>query len=450
MFTAAIALARLEDQASRAIQSIESLDDNERGELFRIVRDNLPASFSERELTDEQIKGFIGIINTGLFEEVDINTIGIVAGLSCGAMIQGADPSVMEDVALMGFSMDMSEIQMLRSAQALKAMIDAEIPPDIYQQAVSYAVYNQWNPEYITGLAQGVIRGKNEGIPLDKLTLAMIIRVDQGLGNTSFQQAVTEEIGYIRNLATADPDRARQDSIFESMRQAETQGLPSDIAREFYYNAVEEGWSAEDADKLFKGLSDGVKMGLTPERLTLAFIIRMEMDYKKVPIDQIISEETAYVADIEKQTVTLRKKDSENRPEIPESYESAPRTSINVALMQQSVNSFLGVPYQWGGTTRNGTDCSGFTQTVYREQGVIIPRVSRQQYKIGTAVNYNGLTYGDLVFFNKSGFGRITHVGLYVGDGQFAQASCSKGVTVSRLGKSYYTKRYVGAKRVVG
>ncbi|MBD3166686.1 NlpC/P60 family protein [bacterium] len=115
--------------------------------------------------------------------------------------------------------------------------------------------------------------------------------------------------------------------------------------------------------------------------------------------------------------------------------------------MQLSINSFLGVPYLWGGNTRRGVDCSGFTRNVYREQGVLIPRVSRDQYRTGRAVE--DLTYGDLVFFNKNGWGRVTHVGIYVGNGEFAHASCSRGVTVSRLNKHYYRKRYVGARRIL-
>ncbi|MBC8277181.1 MAG: C40 family peptidase [FCB group bacterium] len=117
--------------------------------------------------------------------------------------------------------------------------------------------------------------------------------------------------------------------------------------------------------------------------------------------------------------------------------------------MQQSVQSFVGVPYVWGGETRSGTDCSGFTKTVYYEQGIIIPRVSYQQYKVGSAVKKDNLDYGDLVFFNKRGWGKINHVGLFVGDGKFAQASCSRGVTISKLSKRYYRTRYVGAKRII-
>ena len=115
----------------------------------------------------------------------------------------------------------------------------------------------------------------------------------------------------------------------------------------------------------------------------------------------------------------------------------------------QSIRSYLGVPYRWGGESRNGMDCSGFTQTVYRELGVVIPRVSRQQYQVGRPVASQNLRFGDLVFFRKYGYGYISHVGIYIGNGQFVHATTREGVAVSYLSKAYYRVRYAGARRIV-
>ena len=433
----------LRGQIERAVESIEEFSVAERGVLLRGIFDSLPAVSTYPSLTPEQIKGFSGILNAGIFEEVEIARVGKVAGLGLQAMLNGADPTAVNEAALMGFSLDLDGPKLRSAAQALKLMQSAEIPSDIYRQAISYAIYNGWTPENILGFAQGVVRGKAENIPLDKLTLSIIIRVDQGLGGIPIAQAVEEEIAYIRGLRISDPGRARLDSIYASMKTAVLNGVPEFIAKDFYYNAAEEGWSADDSDKLFYALAEGVRKGLTPEKLALAFIIRMEVDYGKVPVETIIREESEYV----KKHFALKKEEEPYTPPVPHSREI--RVSLNLNLMAKSIQSFLGTPYVWGGETRRGTDCSGFTRTVFNEQGVIIPRVSYQQFTIGATIRQKDLKYGDLIFFNKNGWGRVSHVGIYVGNGRFAHASCSKGVTVSKLAKRYYNKRFTGARRVI-
>lgn len=108
---------------------------------------------------------------------------------------------------------------------------------------------------------------------------------------------------------------------------------------------------------------------------------------------------------------------------------------------------YIGVPYTYGGTTNNGFDCSGFTQRVFSDLGISIGRTTSAQYSTGTAVSKSDLEVGDLVFFNTSGRG-VSHVGIFVGNGQFVHSSTSKGVTVSKLSESYWANRYLGAKQI--
>ncbi|WP_172201013.1 C40 family peptidase [Saccharibacillus qingshengii] len=125
---------------------------------------------------------------------------------------------------------------------------------------------------------------------------------------------------------------------------------------------------------------------------------------------------------------------------------SASSVSASESL-SESVNEYIGVPYKWGGTTKSGMDCSGFILAVIDHFNINLPRVSRDQAKAGTPVSRENLRPGDLVFFNTFGKG-ISHAGIYVGNGEFAHSSSSKGVRISPMNQGYFKNKYVTARRV--
>jgi len=121
------------------------------------------------------------------------------------------------------------------------------------------------------------------------------------------------------------------------------------------------------------------------------------------------------------------------------------------AGLVSTAHRFIGTPYQWGGESPiSGFDCSGLTMTVYRLNGLDLPRTAASQFRAGRPVSRHALQEGDLVFFNTGGRNRITHVGIYSGGGRFIHAP-GRGKTIrsASLSKSYFQNRFVGARRYV-
>ncbi len=137
---------------------------------------------------------------------------------------------------------------------------------------------------------------------------------------------------------------------------------------------------------------------------------------------------------------------------FPEDYAAAKiKKSGKGNLRKELVKTakrFIGIPYRWGGTTaKNGFDCSGLTMVSYRLNGLNLPRVSRSQFKTGKWVSKKNLQPGDLVFFATKGGTRVTHVGMYVGDGNFIHAPrTGKNVRIEKLSNSFFAKTYMGGR----
>ncbi|SDO18451.1 C40 family peptidase [Alkalicoccus daliensis] len=118
-------------------------------------------------------------------------------------------------------------------------------------------------------------------------------------------------------------------------------------------------------------------------------------------------------------------------------------TSSNSGVIS-TAKSLTGSPYVWGGTSPRGFDCSGFIQYAFAQNGKSIPRTVSQMWSAGSSVS--SPSTGDLVFFEtRSG---PSHAGIYIGGNQFIHSGSSTGVTISSLSNPYWSKTYMGAKRL--
>lgn len=543
-------------EARSAFDQLKTVSENMVG-LLETDQDRLTQALRVqfRDVDEMDPKTFAsvqGIINAGLFEmsentgdedgplaDGDIIRVAKVTRATYQAIVDGAEPRLAEDLALVGFAHDITAGQIEASAKALARFMETTVDPFVYQEIISQAMDSQWAPEVTTKTSDALIRGSRDRLDERKLALVLIIGIAQDLESSGIDAVVTDAIRYVKT---------QRDRVYEALSAALDNGLAPTVGKEIYYLAMEEEWPADIASGVIRGILKGQKMGLTPERLGTALIVRVEQELEGQSIDAVVEEEIAFVSRYEKERLDRIQSDAQlkmavTNPDLwtdlaytpPPAFDAMPVDAVAVdakpapasaaddievaqapptpapeapvapvseqsvatttpesptvqaevpseappssqdaekpsqdelavqlkavhrALLDGSINEYLGTPYKWGGTEKkNGTDCSGFTQGIYRDAGVKIPRVSRVQYK-KLPFKLHGLDdlkYGDLVFFNKNGDddSYITHVGMYLeeddkGIQRFVHSCCSKGVTRSRFNKRYYLSRFVGAAR---
>jgi lipoprotein Spr len=127
--------------------------------------------------------------------------------------------------------------------------------------------------------------------------------------------------------------------------------------------------------------------------------------------------------------------------------DAAVETLTNISLFRK-IDEWWGTKYCMGGSTKSCIDCSAFSVVVMREvYGVNLPRTAQEQYNQSVHIALEDLKEGDLVFFHTTGRD-ISHVGIYLANNKFLQASTSGGVTITDLNDKYWQPRFKGAGRV--
>ncbi len=141
----------------------------------------------------------------------------------------------------------------------------------------------------------------------------------------------------------------------------------------------------------------------------------------------------------------------EARPSVQEeiSGEQASLGTERLLELGRIIQSYLGTPYKGMGESGAGMDCSKFTEEVfYRFGGMELPRTAAEQFELGAEVPKGRMSYGDLVFFSGDG-DSISHVGIYIGYGEFIHSTNTSGVIISSLDDKYWKSRFAGARNIL-
>lgn len=202
----------------------------------------------------------------------------------------------------------------------------------------------------------------------------------------------------------------------------------------FYYN-------------YYSGEIDGIYGPLTEEAIQK--ITKKYLQKEKTNSTSLSSVEVISDLDQQKGKVDEGNLQEKSETNISKTREDAPKLMEVLKNNDHIITlakSFVGTPYVWGGTTPSGFDCSGFIHYIYNEQGIVIPRTVNDIWNFATEVNAPAI--GDLIFFETYQPGP-SHLGIYLGDGDFIHVSSSNGVEVSNYYKSNYWKsRFLGMKRI--
>lgn len=140
---------------------------------------------------------------------------------------------------------------------------------------------------------------------------------------------------------------------------------------------------------------------------------------------------------------------SSGSPSVQQPTPTQTRTAEAVETdLRAAAEEWRGVPQEWGGTTKEGVDCSGLVQHVYDTKfQLALPRTTDRQVQTGTQVSRSALQPGDLVFFRHNR--KDYHVGIYLSDGEFLHTSTEEGVTVTPLDRPYWDRRWWQARRLL-
>lgn len=175
-------------------------------------------------------------------------------------------------------------------------------------------------------------------------------------------------------------------------------------------------------------------------------------DFLKVS-GQLASRSINSVADKAKPAEEKKPEATQNEDKEDTSGKDDEESSASASKVIAYAKKFKGVRYVYGGESPKGFDCSGFTQYVYKSMGVSLNRTAASQATQGTKIKKADLRPGDLVFFDTNGgHNNISHVGIYIGGGQFIHASSgrtTKRVTISDLTDGFYANTYMTARRIL-
>ena len=447
------------EQTIRELLERECINLN-KDRLYALITTQFGAEL-EKMPAPEMLKIMEGVIKRTDFDGIGEEKTAEIIGLVYGAFKAGASLEFLDDIFDVAYVNTITVDQLAAAAKALKEFHSSDVPQDIYEEFVYHSLEDRWDPAAVPVYTRGLIYGVDRGLSPDKVALIIMLDVkNPDFANKPPEQVVLDSLKLIREkeprnwkpvskvekemALKLDKQRSlelRKRELDEDLQQKERAFVQVQAElKELREYPASKGPDV-DVDKLNRDLERLLKnlQGEITKYQSQRGNIVAELEATKKIVDQ-------------QQVVKDRERRAKRERELTkkQNYVATAGKSgrLNTEKLNGAVNRLIGTPYRFGGDSERGIDCSAFTRRVYRGQGVELPRNSRDQARVGASVAYPSVRTGDLIFFDTSINGGISHVGVLIGGGTFAHASSSKGVTKSSLKEKYYVKRFVKGGRI--
>ncbi|WP_138417063.1 NlpC/P60 family protein [Aquibacillus sediminis] len=203
------------------------------------------------------------------------------------------------------------------------------------------------------------------------------------------------------------------------------------------------GYYTEEIDGIFGPMT---QTALKAFQNDYGIEIKNEIDEETIQ-RMVAAEQSQNETEQEQEIEHLTMNETEEQKNVPKVKSVSKQKAYDPSTLIKKAKQHIGTPYNWGGTSPNGFDCSGYIQYVFKEINIDLPRSVEEIWNATKPVDK--LSVGDFVFYETYKPGP-SHMGIYLGDHKFIHAGTSSGVEIEDMRGSYWEKRYLGAKRVVG